>query len=78
METTNIIINALKFYYGEVLKKDFIYEVKRPITHSSYLSPYLNKLDINELSEMLAVALKRLKTGNERNKISRWENEKIT
>ena len=28
--TLNIIINALKFYYGEVLKKRFIYEVKRP------------------------------------------------
>ena len=28
--TLNIIINALKFYYGEVLKKDFIIEVKRP------------------------------------------------
>ena len=26
----NIIINALKFYYGEILKKNFIYEVKRP------------------------------------------------
>lgn len=28
--TLNIVINALKFYYGEVLKKNFIYEVKRP------------------------------------------------
>lgn len=28
--TLNIIINALKFYYGEILKKDFIFEVKRP------------------------------------------------
>ena len=28
--TLNIIINALKFYYGEVLKKDFIFEIKRP------------------------------------------------
>ena len=28
--TLNIIINALKFYYGEVLGKKFIYEVKRP------------------------------------------------
>ena len=28
--TLNIIINALKFYYGEILKKNFIYEVKRP------------------------------------------------
>lgn len=28
--TLNIIINALKFYCGEILKKKFIYEVKRP------------------------------------------------
>ena len=28
--TLNIIINALKFYYGEVLGKKFIYKVKRP------------------------------------------------
>jgi len=28
--TLNIIINALKFYYGEMLKKKFIYEVKCP------------------------------------------------
>ena len=28
--TLNIIINALKFYYGEVLEKDFIFEIKRP------------------------------------------------
>jgi len=26
----NIIINALRFYYGEILKRKFIYEVKRP------------------------------------------------
>ncbi len=28
--TSNAIINALKLYYGEILKKNFIYEVKRP------------------------------------------------
>ena len=28
--TLNIVINALKFYYGEILGKKFIYEVKRP------------------------------------------------
>jgi site-specific recombinase XerD len=28
--TLNIAINALKFYYGEILKKDFVYEIKRP------------------------------------------------
>lgn len=30
VSTLNIIINALKFYYGNILKKKFIYEVKRP------------------------------------------------
>ena len=28
--TLNVIINALKFYYGELLEKDFVFEVKRP------------------------------------------------
>lgn len=28
--TLNIIINALKFYYVDILKKNFIYEVKQP------------------------------------------------
>ena len=28
--TLNIAINALKFYYGEVLKQGFVYEIKRP------------------------------------------------
>jgi len=28
--TLNIVINALKFYYGEVLRKNFIYKVRRP------------------------------------------------
>jgi len=26
----NIAINALKFYYGTVLKREFVYEIKRP------------------------------------------------
>jgi len=26
----NIAVNALKFYYGEVLKREFVYEIKRP------------------------------------------------
>ena len=30
ISTLNIIINALKFYYGEILGKKFIYEIKRP------------------------------------------------
>ena len=28
--TLNTAINALKFYYGEILKRRFIYEIKRP------------------------------------------------
>jgi len=28
--TLNIAINASKFYYGEILKKKFVYEIKRP------------------------------------------------
>lgn len=28
--TLNIAISALKFYYGEILKKNFAYEIKRP------------------------------------------------
>ncbi len=28
--TINIVINALKFYYGEILKKKFIYDIRRP------------------------------------------------
>jgi len=28
--TLNIAINALKFYYGEILKKNFTFEIKRP------------------------------------------------
>jgi len=28
--TLNIVINALKFYYAEVLKRRFIYEIRRP------------------------------------------------
>ena len=28
--TINQAINALKFYYGSMLKKKFVYEVKRP------------------------------------------------
>jgi len=30
MATLNSAINALKFYYGTVLKKKFFYEIKRP------------------------------------------------
>jgi len=35
--TINQAINALKFYYGTMLKKKFIYEVKRPHKDKKYL-----------------------------------------
>ncbi len=28
--TLNIVVNALNFYYGKILKRDFVYEIKRP------------------------------------------------
>jgi site-specific recombinase XerD len=28
--TLNIAVNALNFYYGKILKKNFVYEIKRP------------------------------------------------
>ncbi|MDY6896270.1 MAG: hypothetical protein SVO01_12780 [Thermotogota bacterium] len=33
--TLNGAINALKFYYGTLLKKKFIYEVRRPGKHKN-------------------------------------------
>jgi len=35
--TLNIVINALKFYYGEVLKREFVYEITRPKKDKSFL-----------------------------------------
>ena len=46
--TLNIAISALKFYYGEVLKKSFIYEIKRP-TKDKKLPTVLNDNDIAKL-----------------------------
>jgi len=36
--TLNQAINALKFYYGTMLKKKFVYEVRRPRKDKNYLS----------------------------------------
>ena len=41
----NLVISSLKFYYGIVLKKDFIYEIVRPISSKS-LPIVLNKNEI--------------------------------
>ncbi len=44
----NIAISALKFYYGEVRKQGFIYEIKRP-TKDKKLPTVLNKDEIARL-----------------------------
>jgi len=44
--TLDIIINALNFYYGEVLKKDFIFEIKRP-KKDKKLPVVLSKEEVN-------------------------------
>ncbi len=49
--TLNSAINALKFYYGNVLKKKFIYEVKRP-RKDKKLPVVLNK---EEIAKILSV-----------------------
>ncbi|CAD7772433.1 Tyrosine recombinase XerD [Candidatus Methanoperedenaceae archaeon GB37] len=46
--TLNVIINVLKFYYGEVLKKDFIFEVKRP-KKDSKLPVVLSKEEVKKV-----------------------------
>jgi len=46
--TLNQAINALKFYYGTVLKKKFIYEVKRP-RKDKKLPIVLNKEEVTKI-----------------------------
>lgn len=46
--TLNIAINALKFYYGIILKKDFIYEIKRP-RRDKRLPVVLNREEVAEI-----------------------------
>ena len=48
--TLNSAINALKFYYGQVLKHSFIYDLKRP-KKDKKLPTILSK---NEVSELIA------------------------
>ncbi|MDY6863224.1 MAG: site-specific tyrosine recombinase/integron integrase [Thermodesulfobacteriota bacterium] len=58
--TLNSAINALKFYYGFVLKKKFIYEVKRP-KKDKKLPLVLNKTEVsNILSAVLNLKHKAL------------------
>ena len=49
--TLNIAINALKFYYGKILKRDFIYSVKRP-KKDKKLPVVLSR---NEVSKLFSV-----------------------
>ncbi|MDY6966531.1 MAG: site-specific integrase [Halobacteriota archaeon] len=51
--TLNIAINALKFYYGEVLNQRFIYEIKRPKKDKKL--PVI--LSMDEISEILSAVL---------------------
>ncbi len=51
--TLNIIINALKFHYGRILKKDFIYEVKRP-KKDKKLPVVLSKEEVKKILEVAA------------------------
>jgi len=44
----NIAINALKFYYGEVLRQNFVYEIKRP-TKDKKLPVVLSGEEISRL-----------------------------
>jgi len=46
--TLNTVINALKFYYGEVLKRGFVYELKRP-KKDKKLPVVLNQEEISKI-----------------------------
>jgi site-specific recombinase XerD len=46
--TLNTAINALKFYYGEVLKKRFTYEIKRP-SKDKRLPVVLSQEDVSRI-----------------------------
>ncbi|MEW6002183.1 MAG: site-specific tyrosine recombinase/integron integrase [Nitrospirota bacterium] len=50
--TLNQAINALKFYYGSMLKKKFIYEVRRP-TKDKKLPTILNKEEITRIIQAM-------------------------
>lgn len=46
--TLNIAINALKFYYGGILKKNFAYEIKRP-KKDKKLPVVLSRFEISQM-----------------------------
>ncbi|MCU0849595.1 MAG: site-specific integrase [Spirochaetes bacterium] len=51
--TVQIIINAVKFYYGEMLKKSFIYEIKAP-GKDKKLPVILSKNEVTAILESIA------------------------
>ncbi|MCM8803302.1 MAG: tyrosine-type recombinase/integrase, partial [Candidatus Omnitrophica bacterium] len=46
--TLNQVINALKFYYGTILKRNFVYEIKRP-RKDKKLPVVLSKEEISKI-----------------------------
>ena len=52
--TLNSVINALKFYYGTVLKKKFIYEVKKP-RKDKKLAVVLGKEEVFKIPSLIFV-----------------------
>ena len=46
----NVAVNALRFYYGKILKRKFMYEIKRP-RKDKKLPVVLNQ---NEISRILS------------------------
>jgi site-specific recombinase XerD len=46
--TLNIAINALKFYYGGILKRKFLYEIKRP-SKDRKLPVVLNRVEVSKI-----------------------------
>ena len=46
--TLNIAINALKFYYGKVLKRNFVYDIQRP-KKDKKLPVVLNQKEVSQI-----------------------------
>jgi len=51
--TLNIVINALKLYYGDILKKNFVFEIKRP-RKDQKLPVVLSREEISRLLSVVA------------------------
>jgi site-specific recombinase XerD len=46
--TLNTVISALKFYYGDILKRDFVYDIKRP-KKDKKLSVVLSQEEVSKI-----------------------------